>query len=103
MTKRGKSPTAQVKLRIPEALRVRIERAAKAGNTYKSLNTEILERLEASFHFDGRIGGARLSEMRCGMPRPRARRAVPLHHWWPATRSFLRPPVCLSEPDRGYS
>ena len=55
MAKRGKSPRAQVPLRIPEALRARLEKAAKAGN--KSMNAEILERLEQSFQFDIRIGG----------------------------------------------
>lgn len=61
MAKRGKSPRAQVPLRIPEALRARIERAAKAGD--KSMNSEILERLEQSFQFEIRIGGPGLSEM----------------------------------------
>lgn len=61
MAKRGKSPRAQVPLRIPEALRARLEKAAKAGN--KSMNAEILERLEQSFQFDIRIGGPGLSEI----------------------------------------
>ncbi len=61
MAKRGKSARAQVPLRIPEALRARLEKAAKAGN--KSMNAEILERLEQSFQFDTRIGGPGLSEM----------------------------------------
>jgi hypothetical protein len=47
MAKRGKSARAQVPLRIPEALRARIEKAAK--ETGNSMNAEILNRLEGSF------------------------------------------------------
>ncbi len=61
MAKRGKSPRAQVPLRIPEALRARLEKAAKAGN--KSMNAAILERLEASFHMENRFGGPRATAL----------------------------------------
>ena len=61
MAKRGKSPRAQVPLRIPEALRARLEKAAKAGN--KSMNAEILKRLDMSFQFEARFGGPGLIEM----------------------------------------
>ena len=61
MAKRGKSARAQVPLRIPEALRARIEKAAKARS--KSMNAEILERLERSFHIENRFGGPGLIEM----------------------------------------
>ena len=61
MAKRGKSPRAQVPLRIPEALRARLERAAKASKV--SMNAEILERLERSFATETRLGGPGLIEM----------------------------------------
>jgi hypothetical protein len=61
MAKRGKSARAQVPLRIPEALRARIDRAAKeAGN---SMNAEIGERLERSFETEDRFGGPQLVEL----------------------------------------
>ena len=55
MAKRGKSARAQVPLRIPEALRARIEKAAKAGSV--SMNAEILERLAGSFEIENEYGG----------------------------------------------
>ena len=61
MAKRGKSPRAQVPLRIPEALRGRIEKAAK--ETGKSMNAEIITRLEESFGTEDRFGGPRLVEI----------------------------------------
>lgn len=61
MAKRGKSARAQVPLRIPEALRARIERAAK--ETGNSMNAEILERLEGSFDIEDRLGGPQLIEL----------------------------------------
>ncbi len=61
MAKRGKSPRAQVPLRIPEALRARIERAAKETGT--SMNAEIRERLERSFDIEDRLGGPQLLEL----------------------------------------
>jgi predicted transcriptional regulator len=44
---RKPTDTAHLNLRYPEALRRRLERAAK--NSRRSLNTEIVERLEQSF------------------------------------------------------
>jgi predicted transcriptional regulator len=44
---RKPTDTAHLNLRYPEALRRRLERAAK--NSRRSLNTEIIERLEQSF------------------------------------------------------
>ncbi len=61
MAKRGKSPRAQVPLRIPEALRARIEKAAK--ETGQSMNAEIIDRLEKSFGSEDRLGGPRLVEL----------------------------------------
>ena len=59
MAKRGKSPRAQVPLRIPEAQRARIEKAAKARGV--SMNAEIVERLERSFQTEDRLGGPRVA------------------------------------------
>jgi hypothetical protein len=61
MAKRGKSVRAQMPLRIPEALRARIERAAK--KTGNSMNAEILERLEGSFSIEDRLGGPVLMDL----------------------------------------
>ncbi len=61
MAKRGKSPRAQVPLRMPEALRARIEKAAK--ETGQSMNAEIIDRLEGSFGTEDRLGGPRLVEI----------------------------------------
>lgn len=61
MAKRGKSPRAQVPLRIPEALRARIEKAAKARGV--SMNAEIVERLARSFETEDRFGGPRAVEL----------------------------------------
>ena len=44
---RKPTDTAHLNLRYPEALRRRLERAAKDGG--RSMNTEIVERLEQSF------------------------------------------------------
>src|SRR6266487_2989486 len=44
---RKPTDTAHLNLRYPEALRRRLERAAK--NSGRSMNTEIVERLEQSF------------------------------------------------------
>ena len=44
---RKPTDTAHLNLRYPEALRRRLERAAKNGS--RSMNTEIVERLEQSF------------------------------------------------------
>ena len=55
MAKRGKSVRAQVPLRISEAQRARLEKAAKARGV--SMNAEIVERLEQSFQTEERFGG----------------------------------------------
>jgi hypothetical protein len=47
---RKPSDTVQLKLRFPEALRRLLERAAKAND--RSMNAEIVHRLEQSFHAD---------------------------------------------------
>jgi hypothetical protein len=47
---RKPTDTVQLKLRFPEALRRQLERAAKAND--RSLNLEIVGRLEGSFHSD---------------------------------------------------
>jgi hypothetical protein len=47
---RKPSDTVQLKLRFPEALRRRLERAAKAND--RSMNMEIIFRLEESFLMD---------------------------------------------------
>ncbi len=61
MAKRGKSPRAQVPLRIPEAQRARIEKAAKSRGV--SMNAEIVERLARSFELEDRLGGPRVVEL----------------------------------------
>ena len=61
MAKRGKSPRAQVPLRIPEEQRARIEKAAKSRGV--SMNTEIIERLERSFEIEDRLGGPKVAEL----------------------------------------
>ncbi len=47
---RKPSDTVQLKLRFPEALRRQLERAARAKD--HSMNSEIIHRLERSFHSD---------------------------------------------------
>lgn len=47
---RKPSDTVQLKLRFPEALRRQLERAARAND--HSMNSEIIHRLERSFHSD---------------------------------------------------
>ena len=51
MTKKAERLTAELKLRVPEELRKRIETAAKAqfDGRGQSLNDEMIERLERSF------------------------------------------------------
>jgi hypothetical protein len=61
MAQRGKSARAQVPLRIPEALRARIGEAAKDEG--RSMNAEILKRLEQSFDFEDRLGGRGMVDM----------------------------------------
>ena len=59
MAKPKKATRAQVGLRVPEDLRERVEYAAKLSG--RSLNAEILERLEQSFRAEDRLGGPTLS------------------------------------------
>ena len=61
MAKPKKATRAQVGLRIPEGLRERVEKAAK--NSGRSLNAEILERLEQSFQTEERFGGPGLVDL----------------------------------------
>ena len=61
MAKKGKPARAQVPLRIPQALRTRIEKSAKPRGV--SMNAEIIERLERSFDFEERLGGPRVVEL----------------------------------------
>ena len=61
MPKREPTAIAQVGLRIPEALRARIEKAAKA--TGNSMNAEIVQRLEGSFELEERLGGPQLKNL----------------------------------------
>ena len=61
MAKPKKATRAQVGLRVPEDLRERVENAAKVNG--RSLNAEILERLEQSFQTEERFGGPRVVEL----------------------------------------
>lgn len=56
-----KTGSGQYPLRLPDDLRLRIEKAAKDRNI--SLNAAILERLERSFETEDRLGGPRVAEM----------------------------------------
>ncbi len=60
MAKR-KTGSGQYPLRLPDDLRLRIEKAAKGRNI--SLNAAILERLEETFQTENRFGGPQLVEM----------------------------------------
>jgi hypothetical protein len=51
-------PTAQLKLRLPEPLRKKIEASAKAAE--RSMNTEIIKRLEDSYRKDDFKWGAKV-------------------------------------------
>lgn len=55
MAERG-SPRTQMPLRIPEALRARIEKAAREAG--QSMNAEITARLEGSFSRDDQFSDA---------------------------------------------
>ena len=61
MAQRGKSARAQVPLRIPEAQRARLEKAAKSRGV--SMNAEIVERLAQSFGAEDRLGGPQMVEV----------------------------------------
>ena len=61
MARRKKSATVQVKVRIKEELRARLENAAKARDV--SMNAEIGERLETSFEYENRLGGPMVADL----------------------------------------
>ena len=56
-----KTGSGQFPLRLPNDLRLRIEKAAKGRNI--ALNAEILQRLEQSFHIENRFGGPRATAL----------------------------------------
>ncbi len=55
MARRAKTSRPQVGLRVSEDMRVRLEKAAKKSG--RSINSEILERLEESFETETQYGG----------------------------------------------
>ena len=61
MARRKKSATVQLKVRIKEELRARLEKAAKARDV--SMNAEIGERLEKSFEYENRLGGPLVADL----------------------------------------
>ena len=61
MAQRKKTATVQLKVRMKEALRARIEKAAKAGSV--SMNADIVARLERSFSTENRFGGPRVTAL----------------------------------------
>lgn len=61
MARRKKSATVQLKVRIKEELRARLEKAGKARNV--SMNAEIGERLEKSFEYENRLGGPLVTDL----------------------------------------
>ena len=61
MAKKGKPARAQMPLRIPQAIRARIERAANQAGM--SMNAEIAFRLHRSYEAEDRLGGARVVEL----------------------------------------
>lgn len=60
MAKRAKTDIADVGLRLREALRAQIERAARQRGV--SMNAEIVSRLEDSFRVDDLIGGPEMRD-----------------------------------------
>ena len=61
MAEERKKGRAQVGLRVSGKMRGRLEGAAK--NNDRSINSEIVSRLEQSFETEDRLGGLRLSEL----------------------------------------
>lgn len=57
MPKRAKSAVAQLKVRLREPMRARLEKSAKQRGI--SLNAEIANRLEQSFDWDEKFGDSR--------------------------------------------
>ena len=61
MAKERKTGRAQVGLRVSGDMQRRLERAAKKNG--RSINSEIIERLERSFEFEDRLGGPKVAEL----------------------------------------
>lgn len=61
MSKERKTGRAQVGLRVSEEMRQRLEEAAK--NSGRSINSEIVSRLDQSFETEDRLGGPGLSTL----------------------------------------
>ncbi len=61
MVKKGKPARAQVPLRITQALRARIEKAANEAGI--SMNAEIAFRLQGSYEAEEKLGGPRVVEL----------------------------------------
>ena len=61
MAKKGKPARAQLPLRIPEAQRARLEKAAKVRGV--SMNAEITFRLAGSFEAEEKLGGPRVAAL----------------------------------------
>ncbi len=61
MARHRKAARHQVGLRVSEDMRVRLEKAAEKGD--RSINSEILERLERSFEAENRFGGPRATAL----------------------------------------
>ena len=61
MARRKKSANVQLKVRVKEPLRARIEKAAKSRGV--SMNAEMGDRLERSFEIEERFGGPKLVEL----------------------------------------
>ena len=61
MVRKGKPARAQLPLRIPEAQRARLEKAAKTRGV--SMNAEITFRLAGSFEAEEKLGGPRVAAL----------------------------------------
>ncbi len=61
MARRAKTARPQVGLRVSEDMRVRLEKVAKKNG--RSINAEVVERLERSFEAEDRRGGPRVVEL----------------------------------------
>jgi hypothetical protein len=61
MPRRKPTESAELKLRLRESLRSAIEKSARKRG--RSLNQELIERLERSFDEEERLGGAQLVEL----------------------------------------
>ena len=96
MAKRGKAARAQLPIRIPEALRARIEKAAKSGGI--SMNAEIVARIEASFAKEDAVGGREMlpwvQTMTGAFARGGQRGAQASQHPEWTTAEWLQDPLC---------